>query len=130
MTTEAEIAAGLVLHLDPDTLANRGGSYTCKDEQRAQGGHFFLCLSVDAGSSRWLPLYSNPGDGRAQVAANGRTGHQKWTGGTWYWHRDQVWTAPHAAVVAADVAGVDMSSRGSRNLLDESNLPSLDGSGS
>ena len=128
--TEAEIVPGIVLHLDPDTLSDRGGTYTCTDAQRVQGGHFFICLSVDDGAGKWLPLYSNPGVGRDELTVNGRTGHPKWTKGTFYWHRDQVWTAPSVAVVAAASDGGDMSRPGSRNQLDESHLPSPAGSGS
>ena len=37
------------------------------------------------------PLYSNPGVGREALTASGRAGHAEWTGGTFYWHRDQLW---------------------------------------
>jgi hypothetical protein len=130
MVTEGEVGVGLVLHLDPDTLAANGGSYTCPDEQRVQGGHFFLCLAVDDSSGQWLPLYSNSGVGREPLGEDGRSGHSKWSEGTFYWHRDQVWSAPHAAVVAAASAGGDMSRSGSRNRLDELQIPSIAANGS
>lgn len=129
MITEAELIPGLVMHLDPDTLLAQGGTYSCSDDQRVRGGHFFLCLSVQGSLGCWLPLYSNPGVGRTQLTADGRSGHPKWTSGTFYWHQDQVWTAMYSAVVAAAAAGRDMSRAGSRNELDKLHLPPLAGGG-
>jgi hypothetical protein len=125
MLTATEVEAGLVLHLDPDVLEQRGGTYTCGSDLRVQEGHFFVCLSVSGGAGVWLPLYSKSGVGRQPLAATGRSGHAKWTKGTFFWHTDQVWTAPHDAVVAAAKAGGDMSRSGSRNLLAPQALPRL-----
>lgn len=125
MLNEAEIIPGLVLHLDPDTLENEGGTYTCTKSLRVQHGHFFLCLSATDTTGRWLPLYSEDGDGREKLGPDGRSGHSKWTKGTTYWHPAQVWTASHAAVVAAATDGGDMSRAGSRNTLDVSKLPKI-----
>jgi len=125
MITDAEITPGLVLHLDPDTLAAQGATCTCTVGQRVQGGHFFLCLEVEGELAVWVPLYSNDGVGRSQLSANGRSGHRKWTTGTFYWYHGQVWRAPHPAVVAAADAGGDMSRAGSRNKLAQASLPKL-----
>lgn len=125
MITEAELVPGIVLHLDPETLMAERGSYTCSDEVRVQGGHFFVCLSMDGDVGSWLPLYSKPGVGRVKLTSDGRTGHPKWTDAPNYWHRDQVWTAPSSAVIAAAAAGGDMSRAGSRNLLDPHLLPAV-----
>jgi hypothetical protein len=120
----SEIKAGLVLHLDPDVLEVKGGTFTCKPVSRVQDGHFFVCLSTSDGeATTWLPLFSNPGDGREALALTGRTGYPKWTRGTFYWHHDQVWAAPHEAVIAAAKAGGDMSRAGARNFL--RTLPSI-----
>ncbi len=126
MIHEDEIVKGLVLHLCPDTLAENGGTYTCGPDQRVRDGHFFICITTDSGSTSWLPLYSNEGVGRTKVPMNDRTGHPKWTTGTFYWHQDQVWHAPHSAVIAAAVAGKDKSSRTKRNMIEESALPRID----
>jgi len=108
----AEIKMGLVLHLDRSAIAAHGGVPSCKPELAVQGGHFFVCVSTAGGSGRWLPLYSNGGEGRERLEVSGRSGHRKWTTGVFYWHRDQVWAAPHAAVVAAATAGGDRSRPG------------------
>lgn len=125
MLSESEITSGLVLHLDPDELMSRGGTYTCADALRVQGGHFFACLSVAGGIGRWLPLYSKPGFGRQELSVIGRKGHAKWTGGTFFWHQDQVWSATNAAVVPAAAAGRDMSRKGARNTIAVAELPEL-----
>jgi hypothetical protein len=117
-----DIAAGLALHLDPDELERLGGTYTCAKPFRVQGGHFFLCLDDDGSVGRWLPLYSQAGTGR--VALTGaRSGHPKWTGGTFHYQAGQVWTAAHAAIAGAAAAGQDKSTPGSRNLLDSAAMP-------
>ncbi len=42
-----EIAAGLVLHLDPDALGAEGSTFTGSTAARVVGPHFFLCVDVD-----------------------------------------------------------------------------------
>jgi hypothetical protein len=125
MPLKDEISPGLVLHLDPDVLEKLGGTFTCEPALRVQGGHFFVCLAANATSSHWLPLYSNPGVGRELLPSQGRTGHPKWTQGTYYWHEEQTWTASAAAIVDAAVAGGDRSRPGSRNRLDPGRLPKI-----
>ena len=102
----SEIEPGLVLHLDPQALEQRGGTATGPAASRVRGTHFFICLSVEGKSGRWLPCFSNAGAGRVGVPTAARTGHEKWTDGTCWFHPDQVWTATHQAVVAeAEKAG-------------------------
>jgi len=125
MITPAEITSGLVLHLDPDVLEQRGGTYECPPSFRVQNGHFFLCLDATKTEGRWLPLYTKDGKGRVEISRIGRTGHEKWTGGTFFYHEDQVWTAPHGAVVASADAGTDLSRKGQRNLLTKTRIPAI-----
>jgi hypothetical protein len=70
-------------------------------------------------------MYSESGPGRSPVSNNGRSGHPKWTTGTYFYHAEQVWEASPAAVIAAAEAGHDMSRPGSRNRLAAANLPQL-----
>jgi hypothetical protein len=126
LISEAEIDFGLVLHLDPEELEAQGGTYTCPKEFRVQGRHFFICIGADEESALWLPLYSSPGIGRDMLTSEGRSGHSKWTKATCHYHRGQVWTASHAAVVSAARAGGDMSEPGRRNLLSDEFVPILE----
>ena len=123
--TEFEIVPGLVLPQDPDVLLALGGKYRCSPQIRVRGDHSFRCHSVSGGSGTWLTLYSRPGSGRQLISKSGRTGHPGWTGGVYYWHRDQVWDTPHAAVIAATQAAGDLSRPGSRNMLAVKALPVL-----
>lgn len=125
MIDEKEVVAGIVLHLDPDELERKGGSATCAKSFRVQGGHFFLCIGSEGGKERLIPLYTRPGKGRTLLAANGRSGHSKWTNGTFYWHSGQVWTAPVSAVVSAASVGKDASSKGNRNTMDGAQIPKV-----
>jgi len=115
--TEDEIDLGVVLHLDPDELEACGAAYSCSEEARVTGGHFFLCIGADDSGGLWLPLYTNPGPGRTQLSTSGRMGHRNWTLGTFHYHLGQVWLATHHAVVRAAAAGGDMSAPGRRNRL-------------
>ena len=120
MISEVEVAPGLVLHLDPDEFEAHTAVYSCAEEARVKGGHFFLCVAADECSGLWLPMFTNAGPGRFSVPVNGRTGHPKWTRGKFHFHRGQVWSGTHAAAVAAADAGGDMSAPGRRNRLSES----------
>lgn len=120
-----EIGRGLVLHLDPDTLEQQGGTYTCSPDRRVVSGHFFICVSADEKQGRWLPVYSSEGVGRKTLSSSGRSGHPKWVDQTCSYHEDQVWTAPHDAVVLAAQDGHDMSKAGSRNHVADSEIPNV-----
>jgi hypothetical protein len=126
MLTEPEIFRGLVLHLDPDALEREGGTYSCLPDRRVHGGHFFLCLEVDAGQGEWLPLYTKDGVGRRVLEKDGRRGHSKWTSADCFYHVAQVWRAPHRAVILAAQRGKDMSSPGGRNSVSEEYVPTID----
>ena len=119
-----EIGPGLLLHLDPDTLESGGGTYTCEPSRRVRGPHFFLCIAATATGARWLPLYSEAGVGRTEIPQAGRTGHPKWTNGTFFYHRAQVWSAGPSAVAAAAAAASDLSQPGQRNRLASTCIPS------
>src|ERR1043165_6193614 len=105
MVTEQELNFGLVLHLDPDVLEAHGATYSCDEKHRVKGHHFFVCTGADEETGLWLPLYSNTGIGRIKFPDEGRSGHPKWTEALCYYHPDQVWTAPHGAIVRAAEAG-------------------------
>jgi len=51
-----------------------------------------------------------------------KAGHPKWCESTTYFHRQQVWQAPHAAVVAAAIAGGDLSRADERNTVTEAGI--------
>lgn len=119
MISQHEIDLGLALHLDPDELQICGATYSCQEGARVKGNHFFLCIGADDFAGLWLPLYTNSGVGRTKLSAPGRTGHPKWTQGTFHYHLGQIWTASHYAAVRAASAGGDLSIPGSRNRLAE-----------
>jgi hypothetical protein len=119
----ADIGPGLVLHLDPDTLEDEGATFTGAPENRVEDFHFFVCVSHWDGAGEWLPLFPRPGTGRIKLPAEGRNGHRKWTEGSSYYHRDQLWSASDAAVKAAAKAGGDLSKPGQLNRLDPALLP-------
>ena len=118
-----EIIPGLVLHMDPDTLTSMGATYTCAENRRVRGPHFFLCVGVCQDHSRWLPLYSKDGVDRMLLPRAGRTGHPKWTTAECHYHVDQMWLVTFDAVEAAAEAGEDRSSPARRNRLSKDKLP-------
>jgi len=126
MISEDEIQPGLVLHLNPDELQRLGGTFTGPQDKRVKSGHFFLCLKRTDDTGVWVPLFFNPGSGRQPVSSAGRSGHPKWTEGTFHWHEYQIWTAPHSGVIEAAEAGGDLSTPGARNSLAIEQLPDVD----
>ena len=120
-----EIAPGLVLHLDPDTLLEHEATVTGRPECRVQGRHSFLCVEVTGDDSQWCPLFSRPGPNRVELPRSGRRGHRAWVEGTSHLHPSQVWTVSTDAVVAAAKNGGDKSTPRQRNWLDENDLPDL-----
>ena len=118
-----ELAPGYVLHLDPDELEKNGGSFNCSVEARVVGAHFFLCVSQVNNGFVLLPLFTSASPGRVAVSRNGRTGHEKWTNGTFHFHPGQVWSASSNGVAAAAHRGKDQSKTGNRNCLAHEHLP-------
>lgn len=121
----SDIKTGLVLHLDPQKLKAKGGKTSVSQELEVDGCHFFLCISVSEKTSRWVPLYKNPGHGRSEIPSVGRTGHPKWTTGKFHFHAGQVWEASPTAIMEAAKQGGDMSRNKSRNMLDENQVPNI-----
>lgn len=113
----SEIVPGLSSHLDPIVLQAGGGTFTCGRQFRVLNDHRFLCISVSGGVSTWLPLYSRNGPGRLLLTKSGRTGDPSWTSRILYYHPEQKWTAPIAAVIAAAQAAGEQSKPGKRSML-------------
>jgi hypothetical protein len=117
-----EIKDGLVLCLDPDELEANGGGSDTTDSIRVQGAHFFVCIAANEQTGNWVPLFSAPGRLRILFPNDEKSGHPKWCESETYFHGEQIWQAPHAAVVAASIAGGDLSGPGSRITLTETGV--------
>ena len=120
-----EITDGLVLHLDPDELEAEGGCCTGTESVRVQGSHFFVCIASNEDSGNWVPLFSVAGPSRTFLPHEEKEGHPKWCESTTYFHDQQVWQAPHSAVVAAAIAAGDLSEPGARNTLTAAGVDSI-----
>lgn len=121
----ADIGPGLVLHLNPKRLLATGAKVTGPAATWVEGDHFFLCVGLDGKRSRWVPLLSNPGKDRVLVSPEGRSGHEKWTGGTFHFHTNQIWTVGADAVVRGAEDGKDQSQAGARNRLSAEFVPEV-----
>ncbi len=117
-----EIKDGLVLFLDPDELEASGGRCTDTGAVRVQRPHFFVCIASNEQSGNWVPLFSVAGPLRDLLPNEEKAGHPKWCESTTYFHCKQVWQAPHSAVVAAAIAGGDLSRPDNRNTLTEAGV--------
>ncbi|MCA9504496.1 MAG: hypothetical protein R3F16_20920 [Myxococcota bacterium] len=117
-----EIRDGLVLHLDPDELEAAGGTCTGAGPARVQGSHFFVCIAANDESGNWVPLFSGSGPYRDLLPDKEKVGHPRWRESTTYFHVKQVWQAPHSAVIAAAIAGGDLSKPGERNGLTDAGV--------
>jgi hypothetical protein len=115
MAIADEIAPGLVLHLDPVALEHAGGSTSVLDALKVKAPHFFVCLSYVDGQWRLMPCYTANGVGRFPISESDKGGHPKWASNTTYFHPQQVWVAPLAAIEEAAAAGGDRTRPGRRN---------------
>lgn len=120
-----DIEKGIVLHLDPSRLLAKGGKPSGPPATWVVDWHFFLCIEAGPKRGRWTPLFSKGGPPRIAIGPEGRSGHEKWTGGAWHYHPAQVWTASHHAVMEAAHAGKDQSLKGHRNSLDVAQVPAV-----
>lgn len=121
----AEIAVGTVVVLCPRTLLTLGAKVSGPPERWVVDHHFFLVVDADQKRCRLLPLYSNEGPGRSQIADDGRFGHEKWTVGTWHYHPIQTWVASRQTIARAAEKAGDLSTKGKRNLLDPKLIPQI-----
>lgn len=122
MIQASEIRDGLVLCLDPDELEANGGGSNASNSIRVQGPHFFVCIAADDQTGNWVPLFSDPGHLREIFPNEEKAGHPKWCESETYFHAEQIWQAPHAAVVTAAIAGGDLSGPDSRITLTETGV--------
>ena len=119
MIEKHEIYEGLVLRLEPDELEANGGRSNATTSTRVQGSHFFVCIAVGEQVGNWVPLFADPGRTRTPVPNDEKSGHPNWCESKTYFHDEQIWQAPHDAIVTASISGGDLSSPGSRISLTE-----------
>ena len=67
---------------------------------------FFLCVAADETAGNWVPLFPDPGPWRDVLGNEHKTGPAGWRSSETYFHKEQVWQAPHDAVVKA--ASIDL----------------------
>lgn len=116
---------GLALHLDPSVLEAEGGVYSTPRELRIEGDHYFVCVACDADRGNWVPLYSHCGHRRLEIPHEHKRGHAGWVDKTSFYRVEQVWYAPHEAVIEAAEAGGDLSRPGARNTVTEEGLSAV-----
>ncbi len=121
------IQPGIVLHLDPSTLEAEGATYSVERSYRVDNEHYFVCLVRDDERAKWIPVFSNAGDGREELAQAEKQGHPGWTRGTSFYHPAQIWDAPHDAVIEAARVGNDLSRAGQRNAITTAALDRIRG---
>lgn len=117
MIQSDEIRDGIVLRLDPDELEARGARCASEAAHRVQGPTFFLCVAADDVAGNWVPLFPDPGPRRDLLANEHKDGAAGWRSSETFFHTEQVWQAPHEAVVHAAIVGGDLSQPGQRNVV-------------
>ncbi len=122
MIQSPEIRDGLVLRLDTDELESRGARCASEAAHRVMGPHFFLCVAADETAGNWVPLFPDPGPWRDVLGNEHKTGPAGWRSSETYFHKEQVWQAPHEAVVEAAIVGGDLSKPGERNFVNDAGI--------
>lgn len=116
-------APGLVLRMDPQTLATEGASYTGDNEVEFAAQQYFVCIAADAKEGLWVPLFAGPGPGRKGIAATSKTGHTRWIRYTSFYDHGQLCRIAHKAVQRAATVAYDESTPKAPNRLLPAALP-------
>ncbi len=116
-------APGLVLRLDPPTLASHGALYTGSDEIPWPHQLYFVCLESNASEALWVPLFPGPGPGRKGIAPEAKTGSARWTKHSSFFDGTQLCRIGHKAIQRAATAAFDDSTPKAPNRMNLARLP-------
>jgi len=116
-------APGLVLRLDPKTLAAHGATYTGADDEELSPQQYFVCIDANARDALWVPLFAGPAPGRKGIAASSKSGNARWTRSTSFYDGAQVCRIAHKAVHRAAEMAYDDSTPKAPNAMAVAQLP-------
>ena len=119
-------APGLVLRLDPKTLATLGATYTGDDDEELSPQQYFVCIESNARDALWLPLFAGPGPGRKGIAAASKSGNARWTRSTSFYHEGLLCRIAHKTTQRAADAAYDDSTPKAPNAMSPAQLPPRD----
>lgn len=116
-------APGLVLQLDPQTLAAEGASFTGNDEVEYSALAYFVCIASNPKDALWVPLFAGPGPTRKGISAAAKSGHSRWIRYSSFYDNGHLCRIAHKAAQLAAVAANDDSSPKSPNRMQAADLP-------
>ncbi len=116
-------APGLVLRLDPLTLATNGAAYTGDNDLRWPNQMYFVCIESNASEALWVPLFPGPGPGRKGIAASAKTGNARWTRNSSFYDCTQLCRVGHKAIQLAATVAYDDSTPKAPNRMAVAQLP-------
>lgn len=113
---------GLVLQLDPKTLAAHGATSSASDIPLT-AHQYFVCIEADAREGLWVPLFAGPGGARIGIAATAKTGYAQWTRHSSFYDPACLCRVGHKGAQRGADAAYDRSSPKSPNRLRVEQLP-------
>jgi hypothetical protein len=116
-------APGLVLRLDPLTLASNGATYTGDNDTPWPRQMYFVCIESGPTDALWLPLFPGPGPGRKGIAASAKTGNTRWTKNSSFYDSTQLCRIGHKAIQQAATVAYDDSTPKAPNRMAVAQLP-------
>jgi hypothetical protein len=116
-------APGLVLQLDPRTLATHGAQAALPAGTELSAQQYYLCIAADAKEGAWVPLFPGPGPGRKGIAAEAKTGYAQWTRHSSFYEPGCIIRVGHKGAQRAADAAYDRSSPKSPNRLQAATIP-------
>jgi hypothetical protein len=116
-------APGLVLQLDPGTLATYGALAAIPAGVELSAQQYFVCIAADAREAYWVPLFPGPGPGRKGIAAEAKSGYAQWTRHSSFYEPGCVIRVGHKGAQRAADAAYDRSSPKSPNRMAPAQLP-------
>jgi hypothetical protein len=116
-------APGLVLQLDPKTLATHGAFAVVPEDTSLSAHQYFVCIATDAKEGLWVPLFAGPGPGRKGIAATAKSGYAQWTRHSSFYDPRCIIRVGHKGAQRAADAAYDRSSPKSPNRMAVEQLP-------
>ena len=116
-------APGLVLRLDPKTLAADGASYTGLHDEELSPQQYFVCIASNARDALWVPLFAAPAPGRKGIAETAKSGHGRWTKYSSFYDGRQVCRVAHKGAQRAAEVAYDESTPKSPNRIAAAQVP-------
>lgn len=116
-------APGLVLRLDPKTLAQDGASYTGDDDTELTPQQYWVCIDSNPKDALWVPLFAAPGPQRRGIPETAKSGNGRWTKYSSFYDGSTICRVAHKGAARAAEVAYDESTPKAPNRIAVAHVP-------